>query len=92
MTDFIAVEGQSFSTHQDWVNRAKSRLTCHPKYHNTEHDGPAKGWRGDHFTAMCFDQNGMRCKSGADMKIAAFPVWWVWPDQISALLMAEATL
>ena len=88
---FIAVEGQSFSCHQQWVNKATSRLTRHPRYNNTEHNGPAKGWRGEHFTALCFDQQGRRCRNGGDMQRAedegAFPVWWVWPDQIADLIM-----
>jgi hypothetical protein len=91
---FIAVDGQFFSSHQDWVNSARRRLTSHPKYLNTEHDGPAKGWRGSHFTALCFDQKGRRCRDGGDMSRAeeecAFPVWWVWPDQIAELIMKDA--
>ena len=93
MTDkpFIAVEGQSFISHQDWVRRAQYRLTAHPEYLNTEHDGPAKGWRGAHFTALCFDQQGRRVRNGGDFQRAededAFPIWWVWPDQIAELIM-----
>ncbi len=91
---FVAVDGQYFSTHREWVRRAKYVLTAHPKYLNTEHDGPAKGWRGEHFTAMCFDQLGRRVRNGGDFKRAenenAFPVWWIWPDQISALIMPPA--
>jgi len=90
---FEAIKGQSFFCHQDWVNRASRVLTSHPKYHNTEHDGPAKGWRGEHFTAMCFDQLGRRIRNGGDFRRAAednaFPVWWIWPDQISALIMRQ---
>ena len=94
MSGFVAIAGQSFYSHQDWVNRASKVLTCHPMYRNTEH--PKKvGWQGSHFTALCFDQKGRRCKSGEDMRIAheegAFPVWWVWPDQIAALIMAGAS-
>ena len=92
MTYFIAVKGQSFSCHQDWVNRASRVLTCHPDYKNTSHL-PIKGWRGYDFTTMCFDQKGRRCRNGADFQRAqdddAFPVWWIWPDQIAAILMPE---
>ena len=88
---FIAVPGQAFVNHTDWVVRASRCLTSHPQYRNTENDGPAKGWRGPHFTALCFDQKGRRCRNGGDFQRAedesAFPVWWVWPDQIAALLM-----
>ena len=87
---FIAVDGQCFHCFQDWVNRARLQLTCHPEYHNTEHGGPAKGWRGHHFTTMCFDQKGRRCRIGSDFMRAekedAFPVWWIWPDQIVPVL------
>ena len=90
---FVAIEGQSFSSHQDWVNRATSCLTNHVRYHNTEHDGPEKGWRGEHFVTMCFDQLGRRCRNGGDFRRAeedsAYPIWWVWPDQIAGLLMGR---
>lgn len=95
MSDFVAIDGQSFSSHQDWVNRASRVLTAHPKYFNTEHDGPETGWRGEHFTALCFDQKGRRCRIGADMRRAkdegAFPVWWIWPDQIAELVMEQSS-
>lgn len=88
---FVAVKGQFFSSQQDWINRARRVLTAHPDYRNTEHEGPAKGWRGPHFTALCFDQKGRRVRNGGDFQRAenegAFPVWWVWPDQIAELLM-----
>ena len=91
---FVAVEGQSFSSEQDWINRATRVLTSHPAYNNTEH-GEAKGWRGPHFTTMCFDQAGNRVRNGGDFKRATtagtYPVWWIWPDQIHAILKAYAT-
>ncbi len=90
---FIPVEGQSFWCEQDWINRASRVLTAHPKYNNTQH-GEATGYRGQHFTALCFDQKGRRCTSGADFRVAkdedAFPVWWIWPDQIVPLLSRQA--
>lgn len=92
---YVAIKGQSFCVLQDWVNRASRALTSHPEYRNTEHSGPAKGWRGPHFTALCFDQKGRRCRNGGDFQRAhdedAFPVWWVWPDQIAGLLMPTPT-
>lgn len=88
MSGFVPVPGQSFSSEQDWINRATRCLTAHPEYRNTEH-GEGAGWRGPHFTALCFDQKGRRVRMGADFKRAtednAYPVWWVWPDQIVAL-------
>jgi hypothetical protein len=87
-------EGQQFTSKQEWINKAQSWLTGHPKYNNTEH-GDTKGWRGHHFTAMCFDSLGRRVRQGSDFQRAedegTFPVWWVWPDQIPELvgLIAE---
>lgn len=80
---------QRFDTFDEWVNRARSWLTCHADYNNTEH-GDLKGWRGHHFTALCFDSLGRRVRCGADFMRArdedAFPVWWIWPDQIVPLI------
>lgn len=82
-------ERQQFTSHQQWVNKASSWLTRHPQYNNTEH-GEIKGWRGNHFTAMCFDSLGRRVTNGGDFRRAeeegAFPVWWIWPDQIPELV------
>lgn len=93
MTHFIPIDRQSFKSHAHWVSQARYVLTAHPDYHNTEHDGPKEGWRGEHFTALCFDQKGRRVRNGGDFKRAqdedAFPVWWVWPDQIAPLLMGQ---
>ena len=90
---FIAVKGQSFSCEQDWVNRATRKLTAHPEYNDTQHGESRAGWRGYHFTAMCFDQLGRRCRNGGDFMQAtkddAYPVWYVWPDQLADLLMAD---
>jgi hypothetical protein len=89
MSEFVPVNGQSFSSHQDWVNRATRMLTSHPEYFNTEQP-TKKGWQGYHFTALCFDQQGRRCRNGGDFQRAqdegAYPIWWVWPDQIADLL------
>jgi len=89
---FVPIPGQSFRSQQDWINRARRALTSHPDYRNTEH-GDGKGWRGAHFTALCFDQQGRRVRDGGDFQRAeddgAYPVWWVWPDQIAELLMKE---
>lgn len=85
---------QRFDTFNQWVAYASSWLTCHEAYNNTEH-GDKKGWRGHHFTAMCFDSVGRRVLCGADFQRAhdegAFPVWWIWPDQIVPMLSARRT-
>jgi len=83
---FVPIEGQSFINEQDWINRATRCLTLHPEYLNTEH-GKVKGWRGPHFTALCFDQAGRRMRNGGDFmratKEGTYPVWWIWPDQVA---------
>lgn len=88
---FIPVPGQSFGSQQEWVNRATRALTSHPHYNNTEH-GENSGWRGAHFTALCFDQAGNRMRNGGDFMRATdddtYPAWWIWPDQIEGLLRA----
>ncbi len=90
---FIPVAYQYFTSKQDWVRNGRYALTGHADYHDTEHDGP-EGWRGHHFTAMCFDQKGRRCRIGGDFKRAeednAYPIWWIWPDQIVPALKSLA--
>lgn len=80
---------QSFASFAQWVCQAPACLTAHVEYNNTEH-GDAAGWRGHHFTALCFDSFGRRCRQGSDFMRArdedAFPVWWVWPDQVVDLI------
>ena len=88
---FIPVSGQYFLNFDDWVNSAASRLTEHCEYLNTEHGG--EGYRGAHFTALCFDQRGRHCRTGRDFMRArsddTFPIWWVWPDQLLDLLVTH---
>jgi hypothetical protein len=79
---------QSFDNFDQWVSCASRWLTRHPQYLNTAHPTPVgdKGYRGDHFTAICFDTAGRICRNGGDMMRArdegCFPVRWVWPDEI----------
>lgn len=88
---FVPVPGQCFTSKREWINKARW-LTQHEDYNNTEH-GDTKGWRGHHFTALCFDQLGRRCRNGGDFdraeKEGAYPIWWIWPDQIPELLSAS---
>jgi hypothetical protein len=71
----MAEHQQSFGTFQEWVNKASSWLTRHPRYHP------------ERFRAICFDTKGRLCSNGGDMQRAkdedAFPVRWVWPDQVA---------
>lgn len=84
----MAEHNQRFDTFEQWVSKASSWLTRHPRYNNTEH-GDKVGWRGKHFTAMCFDSKGRRVCNGGDFQRArdedAFPVHWMWPDQLLEL-------
>ncbi|WP_341020959.1 hypothetical protein [Brevundimonas diminuta] len=88
----VPIDGQSFASEQDWINRASRVLTAHQSYNNTEH-GDDHGWRGRHFTALCFDQAGNRMRCGGDFmratKEATYPVWWIWPDQIVSIARAR---
>ena len=90
---FIPVDGQYFASHAQWVATARRVLTDHPEYFNAEH-AETKGWRGTHFTALCFDQMGRRCHNGGDFKQAeddnAYPIYWIWPDQVVELISGKA--
>jgi hypothetical protein len=91
----IPIIGQAFYSHHEWVNLASVVLTAHPDYWDSEHRQAGEdGYIRNHFKAMCYDQKGRRCLKGEDFRIAAeesaFPVWWVWPDQIADLLMARS--
>lgn len=69
----MAERNQQFDSHAQWVNSAQSWLTR----------------RGEFVKAVCFDTEGRACQNGGDMKRAhdegAFPVRWLWPDQIAAM-------
>lgn len=75
---------QHFATHLQWCQKASSWLTKHPDY-NDGKDGRST------FRATCFDNKGRLCLVGADFKRAedeqAFPVYWVWPDQVGPILL-----
>lgn len=72
----MAEHNQQFDTFQQWVNKASSWLTR----------------RDD--DVVCFDAKGRRCRIGADFmradKEEAFPVRWIWLDEVPALAKAEA--
>lgn len=59
---------QYFKSEQEWINKARSWLTSHPKH-------------GRFFEAILFDSEGNICLNGGDMKKAKYPVYWIWPDQ-----------
>ena len=67
---------QQFDTFEEWVNKASSWLTR----------------RGPIENAVCFDTRGRACRCGGDFMRArdegAFPVRYLWPDQVAALAPA----
>ena len=72
----MAEHDQQFDTFEEWVNKAKSWLTRR------------KRWESDNtFRAICFDAKGRYCYSGEQFMRArderAFPVRWLWPEQIA---------
>lgn len=83
----IDIKDQKFDTFNEWVNMASRYLTAHPRYNegiNYSEPHP--------FKATCFDSLGRLCLNGGDMRRAdeqnAFPVYWIWPDQIGEALIA----
>lgn len=63
------------------MDKASSWLTRHPDWHQ------------ERFRAICFDTQGRLCWIGGDFMRArdesAFPVHWVWPDQVPAMALAQ---
>ncbi len=78
----MAEHDQRFNSFQEWVNKASSWLTRHPRY---KPDG--------RFFAICFDAKGRQCSNGGDFQRAndedTFPVRWLWPDQVGELAIAS---
>jgi hypothetical protein len=74
----VAEHDQQFDSFQQWVNKASSWLTR----------------RGQFVRAVCFDTQGRACPNGGAFMRArdegAFPVRWLWPDQIAALAVKHA--
>lgn len=72
----MSEQDQSFSSEQEWVNKGRSWLTR----------------RGPNVRAICYDTKGRHCSSGFDMARAqeegAFPVRYIWPDQVGELAIA----
>lgn len=69
---------QQFETFQTWVNKASSWLTR----------------RGPHQRVICLDAKNRVCRIGMDMHRArdegAFPVRWLWPEDVAALATTHA--
>jgi hypothetical protein len=74
---------QSFPSYQTWASKASSWLTRHHRYD------------GKQFRAICFDAKGRLCTCGADFmradKDGAFPVRWLWPDQVGEVALGIST-
>lgn len=94
-TPFVPIPGQCFTSLHNWLGTATHRLTDHPLYLDTQQRkrGDPVGYIGLHWTALCFDQLGRRCYNGGDFMRAdkenAYPIWYVWPDQIAQLIMPK---
>ena len=74
----MAEHNQQFDTFVEWCNKASSWLTRRME------------WDGDTTNrAICFDAQGRHCAYGCDFERArdegAFPIRWLWPDQIAAV-------
>lgn len=69
----MSEHNQRFDTFVQWLDKAPSWLTR----------------RGPREHAVCFDTRGRVCTNGGDFGRArdddAFPVRWMWPDQIAAM-------
>jgi hypothetical protein len=76
----MAEHDQKFETFDRWVNKASSWLTR----------------RGPDDHAICYDTKGRLCRNGADFMRArdegAFPVQWVWLDQVPEAMLAMEAL
>lgn len=80
----MAEADQQFDNFQQWVNKASSWLTRHRDYHP------------ENFRATCADSKGRLCRNGGDFMRArdegAFPISWLWPDQIAFLMVNNDAL
>lgn len=76
MGDVMAEYNQQFDSFQEWANKASSWLRRRSEF-------DPRGAR-----VVCFDTKGRLCRIGGDFmradKEGAFPVRWLWPDQIAA--------
>jgi hypothetical protein len=76
----MAEHNQQFDSLQEWVNRGRSWLT---RRHEIDSNGHPYN------RAICFDMKGRLVQNGGDFMRArdedAFPVRWLWPDQIAEI-------
>ena len=74
----MAEHNQQFETFEIWCNKASSWLTRHRD-------------QGEFFQAICFDTQGRHCSRRDDFERAAkegaFPIRWLWPDQVGPLAL-----
>lgn len=80
---------QRFDTFEEWVSSATRFLTFHERYNE------GAGWSEPNpFRAVCYDARGRLCRRDRDFMRArdedAFPVYWIWPDQVGKRLLKEA--
>lgn len=76
----MAEYDQQFSSMQEWVNKGRSWLTRRQMLDSSGHP---------YFSAVCFDAKNRLVSNGGDFMRAekedAFPVRWLWPDQIAEI-------
>jgi len=65
----MSEHNQQFDSHIQWINKAPSWLTRHPKHNVIT------------YRALCIDSAGNICRNGGDFKDAVYPVRYWWPDQ-----------
>lgn len=83
-----ALREQKFEDFQDWVNTATRKLAYYERDANLRSVATTPP---DLERAICFDTKGRRCLIGKDFSRArdedAFPVRYIWPDQMISLAM-----
>lgn len=76
----MSEHNQQFDTFHEWVNKGRSWLTRRQRLDSSGHP---------YNRAVCFDTKGRLVECGGDFMRArdegAFPVRWLWPDQIAAI-------
>lgn len=76
----MAEFNQQFDTFHEWVNKGRSWLTRRQHIDSNGHP---------YNKAVCFDMRGRLVANGGDFQRAsddgAFPVRWLWPDQIAEI-------
>jgi hypothetical protein len=80
----MAERDQQFNSMQEWINKGNSWLTRRQRIDSNGHP---------YNRAVCFDAKGRLVECGGDFQRAhdegAFPVRWLWPDQIAEIALSH---